>query len=207
MIKINLLTEVKQAQRKKAKSIGAAEGVFNLNNAIIILCLALGLAYAGVMYMKINGQAQALEAKIADAEKEQARLQKILEEVGRFEKKKANLQKKIELINDLKRNQKGPVRIMDEVSKMIPDLLWLDGLDLKGDALTVRGRALNLNAIANFIDNVKGNPFFSEPSLQDISQTGGPSYAFSLGFNFSAVEKKTSEAGSTGARAPAPAKP
>lgn len=205
MIKINLLTEVKQAQRKKGKGGGGGggEGGLNLNNALILLCVVLGLVYCGVRYFGYSGEKKTLQGKIAEAEKEQARLQKILEEVANFEKKKANLQKKIELINELKRSQKGPVRIMDEVSRMIPDLLWLDELTLKGDALTVKGKALNLNAVANFIDNVKGNQYFTEPTLQDISQVAGPAYSFQLGFNFQSPEKKAAaDAAATAAPAP-----
>jgi type IV pilus assembly protein PilN len=207
MIKINLLTEVKQAQRKKGKG-GGGEGAFNLNNALMLACVALGLAYCGFMYFKISSQAKVLDVQIADREREKARLEKILEEVARFEKKKANLQKKIDLINELKRNQKGPVKIMDEVSRMIPDLLWLDSLGLKNsDALTIRGRALNLNAVANFIDNVKGNALFTEPTLQDISQTAGPSYSFVLGFNYVSPEAKKAAEEQKGAGAKPAAPP
>jgi len=206
MIKINLLTEVKQAQRKKGKA-GGGEAGFNVNNALILGCLALAMVYCGLMYFKISGRKALLEGQILEAQKEQSRLQKILEEVAKFEKKKANLQKKIELINDLKRNQKGPVRIMDEVSRMVPDLLWLDTLDVKLDALTVKGRALNLNAIANFIDNVKGNQYFSEPNLQDISQTVGPSYEFQLTFTFQLPDAKKPVEAPAAKPAPKPAPP
>ena len=57
-------------------------------------------------------------------------------------------------------------------------------------------------AVANFIDNVKGNSFFTEPTLQEISQTAGPSYQFALGFNFIPAEKKAADA-KTAAGAPA----
>src|SRR5947208_15258218 len=80
-----------------------------------------------------------------------------------------SLQKRIDLINQLKQGQKGPVRIMDQISKDLPDLVWLDHLGLSGGVVTIDGRGLNPNAIANFVENIKSDPFFEEPDLSSVT--------------------------------------
>ena len=50
----------------------------------------------------------------------------IIAEVEAFQRRKDSLQSRIDLINQLKQNQKGPVRIMDRISQDLPDLVWLD---------------------------------------------------------------------------------
>ena len=61
---------------------------------------------------------------------------------------------------------------MDEVSKALPDLLWLTNLDLEAEHAHLRGQALNENAVANFISNLAASPFFVEPSLRIMQQDG-----------------------------------
>ena len=56
-----------------------------------------------------------------------------------------------DLINQLKVNQRGPVRLMDEVSKALPDLLWLDRMECRGNSISLTGKALNPNAVANLL--------------------------------------------------------
>ena len=63
-----------------------------------------------------------MEQRKAEAQK----LESAINAVNDFQKKKDSLQKRIDLINQLKQNQKGPVRIMDQVSRDLPDLVWLD---------------------------------------------------------------------------------
>ena len=59
--------------------------------------------------------------------------------------------------------------------------------------VTLRGRGLNPNAIAIFIENVKSDPLFSEPEVDSIVQNaskGTDVYAFSMKFSFKFEEPK-----------------
>ena len=103
----------------------------------------------------------------------------------------SEVQKRIALINDLKRNQKNPVKIMDRISQDVPDLVWLDSMDLDGRALKISGRALNPNAVSNFIANIKADPLFEEPSFNSLQQekTAGAAvnvYTYSMTVNLKA---------------------
>ena len=89
-----------------------------------------------------------LKAEIATNQREFERLKPIITEVEAFKKKNMELKHKIEVIEQLKQNQYGPVRVMDEVSKALPDLLWLTSMSLRGNVIEVSGQALNENAVA-----------------------------------------------------------
>ena len=125
----------------------------------------------------------------------------IIKQVENYTKQKESLQKRIDLINQLKQSQKGPVRIMDQISKDLPDLVWLDRLNMSGGVITIEGRGLNPNAIANFVENVKSDAFFEEPDLSSVTgltaSSTTPVYSFQMSFKFTYAPK--GEAGAAGA--------
>jgi Tfp pilus assembly protein PilN len=122
--------------------------------------------------------------------------------------RRASLQKRIDLINKLKQNQKGPVRIMDQISRDLPDLVWLDNMEITSGRISLSGRGLNPNAIAVFIENVKNDPYFEEPQVGRLTQVPGPQivYVFDMNFGFSYQPKNAGgTAGAATSTAPATA--
>jgi len=115
-----------------------------------------------------------LDEEIGKAREEVARLKSIIDEVKSYEDKKKSLEEKIALINNLKTNQRGPVRLMDEVSKALPDLVWLTELQVQGNQMTLKGKTLSPNAVATYLENLKKSPFFAEPVFKNLGREAGP---------------------------------
>src|SRR5262249_19088917 len=121
-----------------------------------------------------------LDEEIGKAKEEVARLKSIIDEVKGYEDKKKSLEEKIALINNLKTNQKGPVRLMDEISKALPDLVWLTEMSIAGDnQLTLRGKTLSPNAVATYLENIKKSPYFAEPVFKNLGRDAGPQGIYS----------------------------
>jgi len=177
LIRINLLTEAKAAAaRKKAPLLPTGA---RLNNVLFFGGFALGLLYVAVMGLTLLSRRSQLDDEIVKARLEADRLKSIIEEVKEYEDKKASLEAKIQLINSLKTNQKGPVRLMDEISKALPDLVWLTNLERAGNGVTLRGKTLSPNAVATYLENLKKSPFFAEPVFKVLGQDGGNSGTYS----------------------------
>src|SRR3954451_23016886 len=171
MIKINLLSEGKRpaAVRKKSavKLEGQAIGQWMLLAGLLVGVLAL----AGAWYLQ-NQKLEAKQKEVADAQHEVDQLASVIKEVEEYKDKKAELERKIGIINDLKANQRGPVRVMDYVSRALPELLWLDRMKMTASSIEIEGRAFNTNAVANFIENLDKVPEFDEPTLKTTEQLG-----------------------------------
>ncbi|MEW6338663.1 MAG: PilN domain-containing protein [Acidobacteriota bacterium] len=182
MIKINLLVEARAEKVAKAPLISFGAG--NLNNYILLGILVLGLGYVGVTYWRLSSTLSSLNREVEENQREYDRLKPIIEEVEAYKKKNAELKHKIEVIEQLKNNQRGPVRLMDEVSKALPDLLWLTRMEVSGNAVSIQGQALNENAVANFISNLDTSPFFAEPSLSIMKQSDQGVFDFELQCTF-----------------------
>lgn len=204
MIKINLLAEGKRPVAVRKARV-AAPGAGDLANLALWASLALGVLVAGGWWFWMTRQLAAKDREIQAAEKEVKELEAVIKEVENYKAKKADLERKISIINTLKENQRGPVRIMDEVSRALPELLWLTQMDVTANSIVLRGTAFNMSAVANFIDNLDKVEPFAEPILQDYQQRaqrgGSPTYDFrmSVGYNF--APKKTEEGAASGTAA------
>ncbi|HSP16310.1 MAG TPA: PilN domain-containing protein [Thermoanaerobaculia bacterium] len=198
MIKINLVREGRAVRGAGAAPAAAAAvavpgGPTNLNNLIIIGLVAVSVVVAAGYWFINNRLLASREKTVAERKAEADKLESIIKEVEDFQKRKDSLQNRIDLINQLKQNQKGPVRIMDQISRDLPDLVWLDKMTVAGGRITLNGRGLNPNAIANYVENIKNDPYFEEPELGTVTEVVGmsktPVYSFDMGFNFTYAPK------------------
>jgi type IV pilus assembly protein PilN len=204
LIKINLVREgraVRGAGAAPAATAVAAAGpgASNVNNIVIVALLLVG-ALAALSYWFL--QKRTLDARreiVAQRTDEAKKLEAIIKEVEDYQKRKDSLQQRIDLINQLKQNQKGPVRIMDQISRDLPDLVWLDRMDIVGGRVSLSGRGLNPNAIALFVENVKNDPYFEEPQLGTMQQVSAAPvvYTFDMTFGFTYAPKGTAAATDT----------
>ncbi len=206
MIKINLLPDTKPV--KKKRGVAAFGGAGRINLMLVAGGVVLGLVVILVHYLILGSQIKELDEKIRTDRIEVTRLESVLREVKDFEDKKARLQKKVDLINQLKQNQKGPVRLMDEVSNALPDLVWIESMEYKGNTISIAGKAFNPPAVANFFTNLKKIPFLQEPNLESMSAVsagGAQLYNYRLSFVFSNLDRTQGEAPPATEATPAPA--
>ncbi|HEY9421342.1 MAG TPA: PilN domain-containing protein [Thermoanaerobaculia bacterium] len=205
MIKINLLSEGKRPAAVRKKSAGLKTGDKDIGQYLLVLGLLIGVAALGFSYWVWKGRVAEKQAEVAAAQREVDALATVIKEVEDFKAKKAELERKIGIINDLKANQRGPVRVMDYISRALPELLWLDRMKMSNDAIEVEGRAFNTNAVAAFIENLDKVPEFDEPILKSTEEQTGGVYKFVVNFNYSFASKaKPAEGGEGEAASPAP---
>lgn len=162
MIRINLLAADKPEATKK-KSAAAPGAV----QAYMILALFAGgaLLASGALWWIKTSNIKELEEKTAAAKKRQAELQAIKVQVEQFLQRKRILDAKVKLIEQLKAQQSGPVHMLDEISKSLPDFVWLTSLDQVGAQVTMAGESNGLTAVADFIQNLQRSGWFPKVDL------------------------------------------
>jgi Tfp pilus assembly protein PilN len=202
LIKINLVREGRAVRGAGAVTgMPTAAGATGANNGLVIAGLVLGVLIAGAWWYIEKRTLADRQETVAQKQAEADRLQQIINEVAKYQKEKDSLKSRIELIKQLKQNQRGPVQLMDHVSQDLPDLVWLDKMSVSGGLVTIDGRGLNPNAIANFVENVKNDSMFEEPDLGNVTQVSATPlvYGYTMKFHFSYVPK--GEPGAAGAAA------
>src|SRR5579864_3276880 len=181
MIRINLLG---QARPKAAKQAVPLEATVQ----ILFACVAIGLAFVilGISYYQQKKQLDDTNKHIAALKAEKASLQQIKLDVDRFESEKNVLQQRIDVIEQLQKNRSGAQDMLQMVANTVVrvDSLWLTSLDRKGDAIDLQGEAASINAVANFITELKKSGYFGEVEIKNAKENdllpGVETYGFQM---------------------------
>jgi type IV pilus assembly protein PilN len=163
MIRINLLTVERQraAKLKKRASFAISSGQRVTIGAVTVLLLTL--AGLGSWYWSLHQQSVALDAALTAAESETRELRTLLMQVQQFEARKAQLQQRVTLIEELRKGQSAPVRVLNEISRSVPDRLWLRDLTQVGSDFTVNGFATSMTALSDFVAGLESTRWFRKP--------------------------------------------
>src|SRR5512136_2946403 len=126
MIRINLVAPERATKAKPKGVAGPAISTGALQSYVLLALFAGGalVLCAGAWWLKSN-QLKDLETRIAADEKRQRDLQAIKQQVDAFQQRKAILENKVLVIEQLRLAQKSPVHMLDEISKALPDYVWL----------------------------------------------------------------------------------
>lgn len=170
MIRINLLTGERRVQAKKPGVLAGQK--------VLIGCGALLVASTGYVGWRLWAVAQdsaRLDREISAAQKETARLHTIIAQVQEFEQRKGQLQQRVTLIEQLRREQIGPVHMLDQISRALPPMLWLT--DLKqtagGSDVVIAGRATTMTGLSDFVSNLEASGYFKR-SIEIVSSITEP---------------------------------
>ena len=165
MIRINLLAVEREAKKKTA--------TFQAGQKVTLACGLILILTAGVVgwrYWLISRESSRLDTEIAAAQAESTRLHGIIQQVQTFEQQKAQLQQRVVLIEQLRKSQTGPVHILDQVSRSLPPMLWLNQLkqDPKDGLITIEGRSTSQTGVSDFVNNLEASGYFKK-SIEIVS--------------------------------------
>jgi type IV pilus assembly protein PilN len=160
MIRINLLP----SKRKKALVLPPAI-IYGIAALVVVIVSII----AGTFYL--NKQVSEKKADLYTKEQKLKKLQAALEDVKNYEKDNKDFREKNSIIEQLKKNQIVPLRLLDEVSEMLPKGVWLTGLNDKGGIVTIEGLAFTNSDLVTYVQNLKGSKYFTEVMLVESRQT------------------------------------
>lgn len=176
MIHINLLP-VPKARRQEALIVQVAAGL------IILALVGVGCYFIGA------GKRQEIVAVNAQIRQKQAEIAELTARVGEVEKYKQKaqlLEEQIGVIRSLEKGRSGPVKMLDEMTEIIPRKLWVNSFKEAGKRVTIDGVAESGPVIADFLENLKTSKFFQNATLnvvQSQEQEGFKLHKFTITLN------------------------
>jgi type IV pilus assembly protein PilN len=183
MIRINLLP-TREARRR-------VELRHQVQVAIVTVLAAVGGGVWGYTIQASNLEAR--QQELAGIEEEIKRLEAVIKEVQKFETKKALLDKKVGAIEDIKIKQRRPARLLDEISRSLPEQMWLVSIRDAGGGLQISGKSFDNVGIAAFMENLEGSPSFGNVELVESKSEllqGKQVVAFTVVVHLAASKKK-----------------
>jgi type IV pilus assembly protein PilN len=191
MIRINLLGQARPKAARRAVPLEAT-----LQITLLVLALVAAVGFLFIHYYQMNREMSDLQTKIRTKQAEKARLENLKQQVENFDRQKAVLQQRIAVIEELQRNRTGGQELLDMVATTVTrtDELWLTSLSRKGNTLTFEGSAASINAVANFITQLKRSGYFQKVEIkeshQDDKNTAVQTFVFTLNAEFALPQGK-----------------
>jgi Tfp pilus assembly protein PilN len=176
----------------------------------VLLAIALVVSGGALYghYLLLDRENTKVAAHIQKQMGEKARLEQLKTQVDNFEKQKAVLQQRIGVIEGLQRNRTGGQELLEAIANTVSrtDTLWLTTVDRKGDSLTINGSAGSINAVANYITQLKRSGYFQSVEIleshQDDSNKAVEIFNFSLTAQFGLTQSASAAPAAGGAPAP-----
>ncbi len=162
MIKINLLPTKKKPPKK----------VIDLQQQLLLGLLVVVLVVI-VMVFFWKRQKDLIAALEQEKSTIQTRIHEqdnMLKEVKNVEEERKKVAEKIDIIEKLKKNQAGPVRLLDEISAALPMGVTLSSLTEASNNVSIEGEAFTNEDVVRFVDNLKASRFLAEIFLVETSR-------------------------------------
>lgn len=174
MIRINLLPH-----ERKRTSVMTIELIAA---GALILVVLVGVGIWSHYLTTVIKEKNATKAR----KKEQVeQLRVIIEQVHQYEQDIQSLQNRIDTINQLRDHQTGPVLMMDELHRRLPEEVWLTQLRTAGDLISLRGFGMSQTVIGDLMGALESSPYFHSVNLKIsrlVTQMGRQVYEFELDF-------------------------
>lgn len=160
MIRINLLS-VKAAQKKEM-----------LKGQLLVVAMALvvSAAFCAAAYAYLTSEVEARQQQISNKKAEIARLAKVIKEVKDFEKRQKDLRAKIEVLKTLQSARIGPLYLLDELYRAMPEKLWLTSFKESGGRAEIKGFGANEETVALFMKNLESSELYEGVELKVTKQ-------------------------------------
>jgi len=175
MIKVNLIP-VKR--KKKAKPLPT----FLITMVIVTIGVSIVMTY---LFFFFNSRLSAKKAEFAAKEKQIAELKEKIKAVENFEQLNKTFQQRNDIIEQLSKSRSVPVKLLDEISNLLPNGIWFQTMTMSGDNVSIDGYGFTNTDIVSYVDNVKNSKIFTDVYLQESKSTERekiPLYMFKLTF-------------------------
>jgi len=161
MPRINLLPW-REAERKKRQQ----DFMVALAGAVIVAGAVVGLTWFMFEQMIDSQQArnQRLETEIAE-------LEKSITEIDSLERDKERLLARMDIIEQLQRSRPEIVHLFDEITREIPEGVYLTGLKQTGSTVQLTGIAQSSTRVSALMRRIDASEWLKDPSVIKVETT------------------------------------
>lgn len=141
MIRINLLP-VRQVQKREAG-----------RQYIVLVAAALlfSLVGNGYWYYWIDDKRDAAQRRLDDTNNRIAQLEKVIGEVTNINKRKKEVEEKLAVLDKLRKQRAGPVKLLDTLSTAMPKKVWVTEFDERKGTAKILGNAESFEDVSELM--------------------------------------------------------
>ena len=164
MPSINLLPWREAERKKRQRDFGVALG------AAVVAGIAVVLATMFVYDGKISGQKDRNKRLTAEIQE----LDKSIAEINSLEADKERLIARMEIIDELQKSRPEIVHLFDEITRQMPEGVYLIGMKQTGNRIELRGVAQSSTRVSALMRQIDASGWLEDPEVERVvtSQRG-----------------------------------
>ena len=165
MPRINLLPWREEERKKRQQDFMIA-----LAGSVIV-----GIAVVGLTLLAFNQMIDGQQARNQRLETEIAELEKSITEIDNLERQKERLLARMEIIEQLQRSRPEIVHLFDEMSRQLPEGVYLNGMRQTGALVELKGVAQSSTRVSALMRQTDASEWLTDPSVTKVETTdAGP---------------------------------
>jgi len=158
MIRINLLPRDERQTRRAIQ-------LPKIGSLMPILVLLMVMALFGSVSVFQALQIGRLNSDIARADAEAAKLKPQIQTIQELTQKREELQRRLNVIQDLDKTRLQRVMLVDELSRCVPEHLWLTSYEETGNKAQIEGVTFSNLLVADFMTRLEASPLYGSVDL------------------------------------------
>ena len=158
MIRINLLPHREEKRKARRQQFYALAILVSILAAVIVL--AVHLTYSQI----IEGQEEVNDI----LKNEIAKINKDIEDIKNLKEQTQALLARKQIIENLQRDRSEAVRLLSEMTRQMPEGIYIRSLKQEGARVSIAGYAQSSARVSTFMRNVDASPWLEKPQLIEI---------------------------------------
>ena len=158
MIRINLLPHRQERRKAQRKHLA------------ILACMvaALGIAIVVLVHGVFAGYIAIQNDRNDFIKKENARLDKEIDEIKKLRGEIASLLARTQVIERLQSDRAQPVYLLEQLVRQVPDGVYIKSFKQQGLRVSVSGYAQSNARVSTLMRNIAASPYLERPDLVEI---------------------------------------
>ncbi|MCI0516231.1 MAG: PilN domain-containing protein [Woeseiaceae bacterium] len=161
MPRINLLPWREEDRKRRQREFLVAMGG----------ALVAGVVVVGLVIFAFSQMIDTQRGRNARLTDEIAVLDKSIAEIDGLERQKERLLARMEIIEQLQRSRPEVVHLFDEMTRQLPEGVYLTGLKQTGSQVELKGVAQSSTRVSALMRNIDGSEWFTDPDVQKVETT------------------------------------
>ncbi len=158
MTRINLLPWREELRQERQKQF----------MTLLVLTILLAGAIVGLIHFQINSKIEYQNSRNAYLKSEISKLDNEIKEIAELQKVRKSLIERMDIIQDLQSSRPSIVHLFTELVTSVPNGVFLQTLEQKGDTLIITGEAESNARVSSYMRNLSNSEWLAEPNLDII---------------------------------------
>ncbi|MDB5905504.1 MAG: type 4 fimbrial biosis protein [Betaproteobacteria bacterium] len=158
MIRINLLPHREIRRRRLQQQYFVMLGVV----------AAVGVAVAMLVHTSLTNSFENQQKRNAYLQAEIVKLDKEIEDIKKLKEMTASLLSRKKVVETLQSNRAEVVHLLDELTRQLPDGVYLKGIKQQGSRVTINGYTQSQARVSTLMRNLDASPYLENANLIEI---------------------------------------